>query len=276
MNRVLGSLFSELLSSGMRTPEPQDEPVKEQPQRPCDVAVVFATVSESGGLEDRLDGLLTVHAQRLTIKQGGLAGKHVVLAAGGVGQSAARQATEQLLAGHRPAWVISAGFAGGLTEALARGDFLLANEIVDLSGRRLGVDVAYQSEAQPGRPTVHLGRLLTVDRVICQPAEKRELGERFAALAVDMETMAVAEVCRDQKTRFLAVRIVSDAVDESLPEEVQRLMASSHPAGRFGAAVGAVWNRPAAFKDLWKLREQALVDSDRLAAFLAELIARLP
>lgn len=275
MNPVLTSLLRHVLAGAVQRARSEAGSSSATTQRTCDVAIVFATAGECGGLEDRLDGLLSVKADKLTIKQGGLNGRHIVLAAGGVGQTAARKTAEQLIAGHAPAWVISAGFAGGLSDALARGDFLLANQIIDLHGRRLDVDISYDQPPSAAAPHVHVGRLLTVDRVICRPAEKLRLGHEHQALAVDMETLAVADVCRQTKTRFLSVRIISDDVNEALPEEINRLIGSAHPAHRMGAALGAVWNRPTAVKDLWKLREHTVSDADRLAEFLLGVVEQL-
>ena len=38
-----------------------------------------------------------------------------------------------------------------------------------------------------------------------------------------------------------------------------------------GAAVGALWRRPASAKEMYQLRENALVASGQLAKFLAEV-----
>ena len=122
---------------------------------------------------------------------------------------------------------------------------------------------------------MHVGPVLTVDRIVRLPEEKRSLGEKHQALAVDMESYAVAEVCRSHRVRFLAVRIISDAVDEELAPEVQRLVTQKTRTAKLGAAIGAIWKRPASVKDMWKLREDALVASDRLAKFLASTIEQL-
>ena len=42
---------------------------------------------------------------------------------------------ELLIAGHRPRWIISAGFAGGLDPALARNDLVLPHEVIDLGAQ---------------------------------------------------------------------------------------------------------------------------------------------
>ncbi len=91
-----------------------------------------------------------------------------------------------------------------------------------------------------------------------------------------MESIAVAEVCRDARARFLAVRAISDAVDEPLPEDIDYLVKRRSTAGRLGAAAGAILRRPSSIKDMWQLKEDALVASERLANFLAGVIAQLP
>ncbi len=45
--------------------------------------------------------------------------------------------------------------------------------------------------------------------------------------------------------------------------------------GRLGAASGAIVRRPASIKDMWKLRENAILASDRLAKFLEGVVTQL-
>lgn len=246
------------------------EPAK---QRPCDVGLVFALGIEAGGLEDRLSGGVVTQAGGFRFVQGGLEGRHIVLVESGAGQQAAGNAAAALIEGHHPRWIVSAGFAGGLQPQLKRGDFLMANGVANLAGQSLGIDLHLSAENAP--PGVHVGKLLTVDHIIRLPAEKRSLGEQHAALAVDMETYCVAEVCRREKTRFLAVRVISDAMDDELPKDVDRLVRKKTKASQWGAAVGAIVNRPSSLKDMLKLKEDALVGTDRLAKFLSGVIAQL-
>ena len=97
----------------------------------------------------------------------------------------------------------------------------------------------------------------------------------YDALAVDMEAFAVAEVCRQRAVDFLAVRAISDAVDDELPRDIGKLLAQQSFAGQLGAALGSLFRRPAAVKDLFKLHQNALASSSRLASFLGMLIDRL-
>ncbi len=257
------------------SPEAAGENEPAESPCPCDVGVVFALEIESGGLEDLLDGLIAIRGQDFVARQGGLKGRNVVVVRSSGGRQAAATATELLLLGHRPKWVISAGFAGALRPELRRHDIVMADRLVDTAGHQLSLDLRVDPAALAQTPGVHVGRLLTVDRMVCLPDEKRTLGQQHEALAVDMESFAVAEVCRQSQTRFLAIRVISDPVEEQLPRDVERLINQKTYAARFGAALGTVFNRPSSVKDLWRLRENALVASDRLAQFLASTITQL-
>ncbi len=90
-----------------------------------------------------------------------------------------------------------------------------------------------------------------------------------------METLAVAEVCQRERQRFLAVRVISDALEEELPADVEHLVTRTTWARRIGAAAGTVIRRPSTVKDLWRFRETALVCAKKLAEFLPGVIDQL-
>jgi adenosylhomocysteine nucleosidase len=253
--------------------EQQESPKRERPV--CHVGLVCALGIEAGGLVDRLSGVIRTEGAGFGAHEGGLDGRRIVIVESGVGRERAARATEALILGHRPRWIVSAGFAGALDERLAQGDLLMADAIVDSQDRQLALDFKLAGPSAP-TPHMHVGRLLTLDRVIRDPREKRQLGQRHGALAVDMESMAVAEVCRNEKVRFLSVRVIVDSVDKALPRDIDLLVKKKSTAGRLGAAAGAIFRRPSSIKDMWQLKEDALVASERLAKFLTGVISQLP
>ena len=269
-----------------RLASPPPTPPAEEP-KPCHLGFVFALSIESGCFEDMLHGMLTVRGSGFAIREAGLGGRRIALILAGPGQHNARRATEILIDGHRPGRVVSAGFAGGLSPSLRRNDILVADRLVKLDGGELSVEVPPELSAvveaasrrflQPTRRDaastggIHRGTLLTVDRVIRTPRDRQSLFQRTAAQAVDMETFAVAEVCAARGVAFSAIRVTNDTADEALPHDVEHLLAQKTPAARLGAALGAVWHRPGSAKDMYQLRENALVASGRLAKFLADV-----
>ena len=238
-----------------------------------DVGVVFALSIEAGGTADLLDSFHTTRGSGFTSQSGQMAGRRLALFESGAGQQRAAAATEALIETHRPDWVISAGFAGGLVPLLKRHDIVMADAVVNAAGQRLAIDLKVDPDALP--PNVHVGHILSVEQIARLPSEKRSLGQKHNALAVDLESFAVAETCRRRGVRFLGVRIISDTMDEKLPEDIQHLTDQTTAASRLGAALGSVARRPSSLKDMLQLKENALVGSDRLAHFLDGTIRQL-
>jgi adenosylhomocysteine nucleosidase len=255
------------------TAQPSMPPVPESTT--CHVGIVCALSIEAAELVDRLAGVIDTRGAGFVAHEGGYKGKRIVVVESGIGRQAATKAAQALIRGHQPRWMISTGFGGGLDPRVGVGDIVLVDEIVDVAGRAFRIDFRLDSAWQQ-QEHLHVGRLLTVDRIVREPAEKRGLGERLRALALDMESIAVAEVCRDEKVRFMAVRAISDSVDRQLPKDVEYLLSRRSTVGQIGAAAGAIFRRPASVKDMWQLKEDALVASQRLATFLTSLIEQLP
>jgi adenosylhomocysteine nucleosidase len=242
---------------------------------PCDVAIIYALGIESGGLVDYLKGAETSRHPHGVEHAGRLGSREVVVVESGVGQKAAGRATAEAIKFYQPRWVISAGFAGGLDEKLRRGHIVMADEVANLGGERLTVGLKLDSQSLAGMKGLHVGRLLTVDSILRQPAERRRLAEQHQSIACDMESFAIAQTCREQGVPLMAIRIISDAVDDELPPEIEHLLAQKSLAGKLGAATGAILKRLSAAKDLWKLREEALKASDRLGKFLVGVVEQL-
>ncbi|MGA2060685.1 MAG: hypothetical protein ABSG67_09415 [Thermoguttaceae bacterium] len=272
--------------------------------KPCHFGVIFALGIESGSFEDLLSGAIRIRGSGFFIKEGGLKGRRVVVIRSGAGRENAARAAEVLIDGHRPQIIISAGFAGGLDPSLKRHDILLADSVIDSKGGQIilrqalpSPDIANQvqsssvgpssSEGRPLRwplalssidpsesiwPGLRFGKLLTVDHVVRDSAEKQALHQHHQALVVDMETFAVAEVCRDCGVPLCAVRIIHDAAGDELPPDVERLLRQKSEPARLGAALAAIWRRPGSVKDLWTLKENSLDSSAQLAKFLQCLV----
>jgi len=239
---------------------------------PADVGIVMALAIEAGYLCDSLRRVRRYTAQTHSIIEGELAGKIVAVVLTGPGKAAASHGSQVLLAGHRPRWMISAGFAGGIDPSLARNDLVIPHQVIDLGGNLIAID-----RSIPDLPGVKRteGRLLTVDRLIASPAEKAGLRQSHGADLIDMETSSVALLARDRSLRFLAIRVISDDASGELPAEVARLLAHSG-SYRMGVALRAVWHRPSLLKDFWTLHTRALESADRLATCIRRVLEVLP
>ncbi len=108
------------------------------------------------------------------------------------------------------AWVISTGYAGGLSPGLRVGDLVLARNFSD-PGLLNAARLLLENE----RP--HVGTLVTRDTALETSAEKAALHAATGALAVDMETAWIADVCTGAGVPLLSLRVISDAAAQSFP-----------------------------------------------------------
>lgn len=253
------------------------EPVARRPAElpPCDVALIMSTEVEAEGLVKQLDDKVTTRCASFVEHAGQWCERRVVIAECGLGAQAIERATADVIAMHHPAWVVSAGFAAALAAHLRPGQILMADRVVNPQHREWTVGLKLEPQVLAQTKGLHVGRLLSVDRLVHDPEQKLALGETHQALAYDMETQAVAEVCQREKVRFLSIRVISDAVDQRWPPEIEALLDQQSWAGKLGAATGAMWKRPAWVKDLLALQEQAELASTRLAHFCAGVIPQL-
>jgi len=257
------------LSRDFTDPEREPEPrrLAPGPER-ADVGVVMAMSIEAGYLLDRLQRVRRYNARALTVTEGELEGRVVAVVVSGVGRASARRGAEHLTAGHRPRVLVSAGFAGALAPDLKRNDLVAPRSVIDGAGDEVAVDEALVADLPDA---VKSGRLLLVDRVITETAEKAALRRAHQADLIDMETFGVAAVARDLGVPFASLRVVSDDAQTELPAEIGRLLNASG-SYRVGAAMRALWGRPSSIRDFWTLHAQAMKASDRLADGLQLLI----
>ncbi|MGC4004584.1 MAG: hypothetical protein QM811_16275 [Pirellulales bacterium] len=237
--------------------------------------VVFALPIEAGPFEDRLSDKTTMHGDRWTAVLGRIGNRRVVSWRAGVGSENARRGCEALLAGHRPAWTISAGFSGGLDPRLKIGDLVWAERTLSPDGRHAIPDLADVTLAGLSS-SVTRATIVQRESIIRLPADKAALFQETAAAAVDMESWSVCEACVAAGRRFLALRVISDTAGEELPIDVEALIAPQTTAQRAGKILGGIFRRPGLVKDLWTLQTNASLASQRLGEALVALIAKLP
>ncbi|WP_417848144.1 5'-methylthioadenosine nucleosidase [Thalassoglobus sp.] len=236
------------------------------------IGIVCALHLEASPLLDRLNPSRNQSGNGLKYHDCALDEIRVIVVEGAVGYELAAQAAHALIDAVQPSWILSAGLSGALIEKMAIGDLVVGNSLIRQSGRdEIAQQLGMQSD--PKRH-LHVGKLCTADHIVRTREEKRELNERTQAIAVDMESHAVAQVCKDRNTGFIAIRAISDDMSEDLPKEV---LAIFGPKGtiRSGALVGTLFKRPSSVKDLWKIREGAVKAATNLAKYVLDILPQL-
>lgn len=245
-----------------------------QPPPQAKPAVLFPLHIEARGLLRRLPNKKTFHCEQMKVVESETSGGPLWVVLTGPGRRNAVRAAQALLDAHQPTVLIMAGLAGALQEDLKPLDIILADRVADESGERLSL--SWRIEQVELGSGVHRGRLLSLDRVVTSPEVKRELGKTHDAMAVDMESFAVARLCQERGVPMAAIRVIGDSLEEALPRDIERLLNQSSTGARAGAAVRALWRRPSVAKQLWNLKRRSDQASERLGEFLAELLLSSP
>lgn len=120
------------------------------------------------------------------------------------------------------------GVSGGLDPELKPGDLVLADSIIQENGNGCRqvwevnskfMEIAYAALTAKGIP-VYRGPIITVQKAALSARNKQTLFKKTQALAVDMESAAVAETAKKASIPFFALRAVCDAATRSIPIEI--------------------------------------------------------
>ncbi|MBM82955.1 MAG: 5'-methylthioadenosine nucleosidase [Planctomycetaceae bacterium] len=237
----------------------------------ADIGIVSALPIEMSAFLSRCERVRKYSDGGFVFRGGIYDGVKIAIAESKVGFARARKATEQLIQTHTPNWILSCGLSGALQQEMKCGDIVVGDSLVDSHGQEIRLDINLPADSENG---LYVGRLLTSDEMVRTVDEKRSLAESTQAIAVDMESLAVAQIAKERQTGFMAIRAISDDMKTDLPAEILSIIGSTGNV-RIGAAIGSVWKRPGSVKDLWYLRENANRATAQLANFLDGVIKQL-
>ena len=160
-------------------------------------------------------------------RSGELGRNELVLSRSGIGKVNAAVGALRLIEEEKPDCVVSSGVAGGIDDSLELMDVVVATEtgyhdvwcgegnekgqVQGLPARFESNEVLWKAAIGGREKGVKSGLILTGDQFITTKEELRRIKEAFpTALAVDMESAAIAQVCYIMGVPFLSMRIVSD------------------------------------------------------------------
>jgi adenosylhomocysteine nucleosidase len=166
-----------------------------------------------------------------------------------------------------PSLVISSGVCGALAPALAQGDLVVPERVIDARGG------AWLTSAVP--PLARRGTLLCADGIAGSAAAKSRLWMETAAVAVDMESAPILAWARARGLEATVVRGVSDTASEAVPSDLAAVVGEDGRT-RPMRAVHAALTRPGALADALTLRRGMQAALAAVAGALATLARRLP
>ncbi len=160
---------------------------------------------------------------------------------------------------------ISSGLAGALRPEHQLGDILAAKEIQAISWKRVVASDTNLIQLAQEHGARAVGSFYSADRVISSASEKRELGK--VADAVEMESGEVLYEASAFGAKVIAIRGISDAADEDLPLDFNRVMT---PAGEVSIpkVLGEVVRHPMSAPALVRFGMQSRMAAERLSVFM--------
>jgi adenosylhomocysteine nucleosidase len=201
-----------------------------------------------------------------------------VLCAGVGGQNAARNSRLLFQSGLSVCAVVVAGFAGGLADGMDVGSVVVADRVSDTLSQQdyyAGVELLRAaSGVQLPDVLVYRGLLATTGSVLVHAAEKQEFARKTGAIAVDMESAAVAGAATEYGVPWLAVRVITDGVNDDLPLDFNALANPDGSVNR-GRIVASTLLHPWKIPALLRLGMRSSRAARNLAAFLHALLLQI-
>jgi adenosylhomocysteine nucleosidase len=204
--------------------------------------VCFAVPEEARPFQDKFQGSA---ASRILIT--------------GMGPANARKALRAALANGKPSRVITCGFAGALNPELTFGTVIFEGPKAAVQEMKLDATGA------------RAGRFHCSTRVATTAAEKQSLRLATKADAVEMESGAIGEICREQGIPCTTVRVILDTAGEDLPLDFNELMTPDQRMN-FPRLALELLKSPGKIPALLRLQRQSRMAAEKLAAVLSRVL----
>lgn len=194
------------------------------------------------------------------------ASQPMIFAAAGDAGMAEEAALRMVAEGARG--LVSFGIAGGLDPSLGPGVIVVADRVIAPGGEAFSCHEPWLSNLLQHDGGFDFGPILGSDDAILKPVRKARLFRQYGAIAVDMESHAVAGVAKTTGVPFIAIRAIGDPASRAIPRAA---LAGLAPDGRTRAlpVLAALLKRPKDIAGLFRIARDtnaALVALKRAAA----------
>ncbi|MDN3512844.1 MAG: hypothetical protein NG747_00405 [Candidatus Brocadia sp.] len=250
------------------------------------IAVFFALSQEIASLKSQVNILKKIRYAHAIFYQAEFHGFPITLVQTGIGKNVS-EVIHQLSKYIRIQFMISSGFAGSVNPEVGVGDLVIGKNVLcspgDVSKEEIHINSTLPCDAAAVKLAVtlkgtdalklHCGDILSVDKIIRQSSLKRHIGNQTSAIAVDMESFAIAERANAMGIPFVVVRAISDGVDEDV--EIGENMVTKGGKVNISAAARYLLNKPHHIPYLNRLRKQTRLATHALSLFFPNFITQI-
>lgn len=192
------------------------------------IGIIVAMSKEFNQIQELLQNKQEKQIGNYNYVIGNLQNKQIILQLSGIGKVNAAIGTENLINAFQPDIIISTGVAGGANNCLEVMDVVASScvtyhdvycgqnneygQIQDLPARfNTPQDILNKIKSLSTPTTIHQGLIVTGDWFVDTTEKMKEILNHFPeALAVDMESCAIAQTCYLHNIAFCSFRIISD------------------------------------------------------------------
>ena len=196
------------------------------------IGIIVAMDKEFNQLESIIANKKTSQINNQRLVEGTVGDKHVILQKCGIGKVNSAIGTVEMINRFSPNIIISSGCAGGADASLNMFDVVVANNCVYhdaycgkevAKGQIMGMPARYTANKQlvekvlslntkdNNKNNIKAGLTVTGDWFVDnKQTMKRILSDFPEAMAVDMESCSIAQVCYIYSVPFLSFRVISD------------------------------------------------------------------
>jgi len=181
----------------------------------------------------------------------------IIVMVTGIGRENAAKAVRKFLMHHLPRQVFTCGFAGGLNPDLKTGAVIFSTGDPKLEKSLAGAGATRAS-------------FVCTERIATTVEEKQKLRALHGADAVEMESDAILQICREQEIPCAVVRAISDTASENLPLDFNAL-SKADKSIHFGKLALAVAKSPHKIAALLALQRKTSLAARNLAHVLEQV-----
>jgi len=212
-------------------------------------------------------GLRRTSARGGGLFRGAVGELEIVAGLTGMGLAAGAAGARKILDVAAPDHLVVVGIAGGIGGSVAVGDLVVPERVLDLATG------ASFTPAPLGDRRAR-GVLASSDALLAAPGEADALAAR-AVIAIDMETAAIAAVCRERDCPWSVFRAISDRADDGSTDPAVLGLANRDGSPNPTALIRFVLERPGRIPQLLRLAKGANLAARVAAdAVVAALTAR--
>ena len=250
------------------------------------IAVFFALSQEMASLKSHVNILKKIRHTHAIFYQAEFSGFPITLVQTGIGKNVS-EVIHQLSKYFRIQLMVSSGFAGSVNPEVVVGDLIIGKHVLyssrEISEEEIHIDSTLSCDASTVDLAVklssadnlksHCGDILSVDKIIHQSSIKKHIGTQTSAIAVDMESFAIAERANAMGIPFIVVRAISDGVDEDM--EISENMVTMGGKVNIPATARYLLNKPHHIPYLNRLRKQTKLAVNTLSSFFPNFITQI-